>query len=555
MSTRDEYATLVSPTIMEAGPSQPSANKGAPEHPLPATPFYSIEYPGYVQPASVPAAIRNMGGQSSLDNAFKRTASKHDGLVELNLRPENPFSHPIPGDLASTSNILLKVVKRKRRKLISDDSAGDEMMGEYTVEALGVIPKTVRFRSMADYQYQPDSEDPITQLRQAMDNMDVEAIRNFRIPPEKEDYQVAMDADSMQIDPQLTEGPEEGPDIKTRSNLRLFPPPLFSRQAVPLNYNFKANPMSTVTTVIDANGEEKKRLINKSRWKGYGPASIVFTDQNVPDKPPALVEETRERVDKRLLKLLKERFDERPVWTRAALFNQFTPAEARDIHNSKVLLPLVGYSFGDGPWRDTLIRFSYDPRQDPNARFYQRLYFRNINHPIARPSVVSRRQESRINTGRRALVDNQEQAVEGESRQSHVFDGVTMSKETAAFQLCDIIDPMLKDMIEDDEALRDVCNERDGWYTTHAFEQIKTVLRHKFFCLLEGHIATDEECTALLSTDPAALKPATTNRKLRYGKHNMAKGALPPEDVAAARLRATLERNAKTLQEQRSEAT
>lgn len=41
---------------------------------------------------------------------------------------------------------------------------------------------------------------------------------------------------------------------------------------------------------------------------------------------------------------------------------------------------------------------------------------------------------------------------------SHIFDGVTVTKETAAFQLCDITDPMLKEMIEDEEDLRDACH-------------------------------------------------------------------------------------------------
>lgn len=83
----------------------------------------------------------------------------------------------------------------------------------------------------------------------------------------------------------------------------------------------------------------------------------------------------------------------------------------RPFVSSKVLLPLVCYVFQDGPWRDTLVRFSYDPRKDPSARLYvfkqghgtveltvllpsyQRLYFRNANHPIARPSVTTRRQD------------------------------------------------------------------------------------------------------------------------------------------------------------------
>ena len=65
--------------------------------------------------------------------------------------------------------------------------------------------------------------------------------------------------------------------------------------------------MSIPTTVVDEEtGEEKKRLINKMRWKGYGPAAIMFSDAEVPTKPPANVEEVREQHDQRLLKRLEE---------------------------------------------------------------------------------------------------------------------------------------------------------------------------------------------------------------------------------------------------------
>lgn len=58
------------------------------------------------------------------------------------------------------------------------------------------------------------------------------------------------------------------------------------------------------------------------------------------------------------------------------------------------------------------------------------------------------------------------------------------------------------------------------------------MLRHKFFSLLEGHIPTAEECEALLLIDSASKRPAARSKKLRAGKHNMAKGALRPEDAA-----------------------
>lgn len=96
---------------------------------------------------------------------------------------------------------------------------------------------------MADYQYTPDMSDPIAQLRLAMDRMDgmfvrlacmlsmsltfmaANAIKNYVIPPEKEDYVISVDS-----------AESSGSKITERSNLRLFPPPVFSRQALPMIY-------------------------------------------------------------------------------------------------------------------------------------------------------------------------------------------------------------------------------------------------------------------------------------------------------------------------------
>lgn len=67
----------------------------------------------------------------------------------------------------------------------------------------------------------------------------VEGIMNFRIPPEQEDYVVPEDPSAIDIDPQLT-GTDNNHQsgLKLKSNLRLFPPPLFSRQNIPQNYKY-----------------------------------------------------------------------------------------------------------------------------------------------------------------------------------------------------------------------------------------------------------------------------------------------------------------------------
>lgn len=531
-------STVRDPELYEDLVPPPTGPSTAPLNPLPPTHFYSVEYPGYVKASSVPLAIERLGGQHSVEIAFKRTGSKSGSLIEMNMSPGNPFSHPIPGDIVSTNNILLKVTRRKRKVHATGEPR--QHIGEYTVQTMGSIPKTVRFRSMADYQYQPDAEDPVAKLRLAMGSMDVESILAYRIPEEKEDYtlveeSLAMDID---IDPELTcleSESSHGPKVK--SNLKLPPPPLFSRQAVPHIYNYKANTASVVSTTVDEEtGEEKKRLINRMRWKGLGPTAINFSDRGVPDNPSTHIERYRGEADQKLLKRLGELFQERPVWTRTAIFNQFDAHEVREIINSKYLLPLVSYVFTDGPWRDTQLRLGYDPRADPEARFYQRLYFRNTNHTVKRPSVITRRQELRTDT-LQARTDSLD------DKRSHIFDGETLTSDTAAFQLCDLQDPMLKDMVEDDEDLREECDERTGWYSARSFERIKTVLRHKFFLLNDfGEVVTREECEELLERQENGGNPMNkTLRSLRSNKHNMAKGALRPEDAIAKRLKATID--------------
>ncbi|KAF9780292.1 RNA polymerase III transcription factor IIIC subunit-domain-containing protein [Thelephora terrestris] len=506
----------------------------APEIQIPPVRIHSVEYPGYVHPTSVPEAVRTLGGHQVLEKAFRKS-TKPDAFLELRYRPDNPFAHPIAGEVVQTNSILLKVVKRRRKRmegtLTDEQDAGS--IGEYTVEPVGLIPGTARFRGLADYQYNPDPEDPVSKLRMAMEDLDVDAIRKFIIPEEKEDYTAPRDPNAMSIDPEMSGGPPNA-TVEMKSTMRTFPPPLFSRISIPQQYNFKANPNSRVVTVVDeATGVEKQRYVNKDRWKGYGPVTAMYSDSGVPTEPTDVVAQMRNSVNSNIQKALLEKFSQRPIWTRTAILNQFTPAEAREIHNSKIHLPLVAYVFQDGPWRDTFVRFGYDPRKDINARFYQRIYFRNANHSIVRPSVTERRQDVRNST------------EGGEDKKfSHIFDGVRLNTETAAFQLCDIHDGMLKQMIEgeNDEDLREECDATDGWYTSQAIERIKVVLRHKFFQLLQGHIATEEECEALLNEPLSKATMKSRAPKLRMGKHNMAKGALPPEELAAMRLHAQLQK-------------
>lgn len=82
--------------------------------------------------------------------------------------------------------------------------------------------------------------------------------------------------------------------------------------------------MSVVASVVDQKtGTETKRLVNKSRWKGYGPATILYADPSVsamlmirsypelfhflfqvPPSPPSVVAAVVGDVDQRIRALL-----------------------------------------------------------------------------------------------------------------------------------------------------------------------------------------------------------------------------------------------------------
>ena len=124
--------------------------------------------------------------------------------------------------------------------------------------------------------------------------------------------------------------------------------------------------------------------------------------------------------------------------------------------------------------------------------------FRNTNDPKTRPSVTNSRvrpaiTESRIEASSSALahmVDAVEDAVtlgtdqvapfgdadvqestddndallgiiHGKHRpQTHIFDGLRVENESARYQLCDITDPLLKKLIEDENVVRGTCDVR-----------------------------------------------------------------------------------------------
>ena len=152
----------------------------APSYEIPQKSFYSIEYPGYVRPASVPRAITRLGGEKRVSEAFRKNLN-----VDLKLHDPGTrlFAHPPSGKTVEVQNLVCKVTRRKRKVVVpktEPETLGSDVemqdsgtvgeqytpapgwegmpfanalreattsKGEFKIEVLGRLQKTMRFRS------------------------------------------------------------------------------------------------------------------------------------------------------------------------------------------------------------------------------------------------------------------------------------------------------------------------------------------------------------------------------------------------------------------------
>uniref|UniRef100_A0A4W6FCU3 Ral transcription factor IIIC subunit 5 n=1 Tax=Lates calcarifer TaxID=8187 RepID=A0A4W6FCU3_LATCA len=90
-----------------------------------------VEYPGVI--SSVPRMLETLG-----------TFAHPNRRLELRYRPQDPFCHSLCGNRFSSSNLLLRVRRRVRKK--------DPKDAEIHMDVLGVIGTTYKFQGLADFQ-------------------------------------------------------------------------------------------------------------------------------------------------------------------------------------------------------------------------------------------------------------------------------------------------------------------------------------------------------------------------------------------------------------------
>ncbi|WVO20802.1 uncharacterized protein IAS62_002102 [Cryptococcus decagattii] len=462
-----------------------------PPCPLPKQPYTAIEYPG---PVSDPAAILAYASQHDINACFNAPPA-HPADLQLRFRADAP-GPPLRGYRIPSQKLLLKILKRRKKQ--KPDAAThhhDPDQGVFTAEMVGTVNHTVRFVSMADYQWTPDPNGPTASLINSLKALDYNAILNYSFPPLAEEY-IEPHPDSTDQQPRF------------RSKLDLQPLPIFSTRNLPAVYNFKMPPQVVPVHVPHPiTGRIRTRFANNTREHGLAPHIIQHdhTLGDVPREPNVIVHGKMSRLNQDLLQKLRQAFEKRPVWVKQSLLAQFSEEEQGEMKREKAYFPTVAYVINTGVYSKCLVKYGYDPRLDIESRKLQHIFFyahkKTVKNPInthpENDQDADRREGWWEEEQARLIAENKRPPID--PTKANIFDGQYLHKAKADYQLCDISDPFIMRYIDDTKHLSTTCTLKSGWYTFSWITLIKALVRAKYMYMLEtGLPAPDAICDPVL---------------------------------------------------------
>ena len=245
-----------------------------------------------------------------------------------------------------------------------------------------------------------------------------------------------------------------------KENEQFMPPPVLTPETVPFNWQYQQNHY-VVMSVDEVTGENVLRTKSKSQTT---PLLFLTADaKSVPQNStfPLPVHDGERAV----LQKVAEAMEERPVWTRRALGNRIGHEElpvpiSRALHH-------IAYQFKGGPFRDAIIKYGVDPRTDPKYCKYQTVFFQ-----IYEGERGSKKEWKDIN-----LAIPLSSNVVRTDTTTHMFDGKTFALDGKVWQLCDITDPLLRNIIDNAPLRSKYDTERDGWYSNGTWAKVQAIMR------------------------------------------------------------------------------
>ncbi|TGZ83100.1 hypothetical protein EX30DRAFT_317083 [Ascodesmis nigricans] len=450
-----------------APPPAKSSLSLTPWTPVPDKRLITVEHPAIIR--NVDRGMETVGGEKALK---KLASTRGESGLQLRFRPDDLMRPTIPSRTVPTNNLLVRVRIPKKKNLSPVEAEKEkeksllqklrESEGKHKLEVVGMIEQTVRFRDMANFQYNHRDNPHVQKMRDTIFKGNYEDISKFKVSSES-----------------------------GVSRVESVVPPFMSITPIPHAYYYRQNPAI------------KKTLINgKTKLMNYqaGPKTLTPMMQNtmehVPAPPADLpAYESLDGPTKECVDLLRGLFNQRPIWTRRALYNNF-PRQLQPMVRFSMVH--VGYMWRAGPWRDTCVRYGIDPRSDPKYRFYQCICFQ--------------------------MDPNANLISQGGSKDSHIFDGKHIVKDGRCYQLCDIQDPVLRKLIET-EHIRKACDvNHDGWYRTCTMKKIKAVMKTIIHHIHEGSNHEDPTYRDIMGTIESEDEETEYARREKERQERVARG-------------------------------
>jgi RNA polymerase III transcription factor (TF)IIIC subunit HTH domain len=184
-----------------------------------------------------------------------------------------------------------------------------------------------------------------------------------------------------------------------------------------------------------------------------------FADKEIPKTPILDGKEKEQPIITRLIEL----FNERPIWQKSAIDEQLA--------NDAVQIPcppwkvveairMVSFHAVDGPWRNTHIKFGYDPRDYPESRIWQSIDFRD---PFLRDQIGRDEQQ-------------QQQPSEATAQLLDCHFRVPPVNRSQMYQLCDIEDSVVQAMLRALQPQSE-CSSKSGWFSESDLEKFRNQLK------------------------------------------------------------------------------
>jgi general transcription factor 3C polypeptide 5 (transcription factor C subunit 1) len=425
-------------------------------------------------------------------SALPPMAFNHEMVTKTQLRCQfgstidvSENSHALFSETRVKSSYIWKLVRRRKRR---SDGTWEE---SFTVQSLGRAPFFVSFPGFGDFYYilQPGGT-----ARSAGDDLNEIEGRLDVIPPRFNHYDTASD------------------------------------------YAFQAGEWE-----LYKDRKQKGVIVKQQSYSADHP--IAWDDEKCPVAPPADTFPGRESTQNHPITLkLKEFFEKRPIWYKYILIHEFAET-AKELGYEKraviKFLPAVGYRIGSGVWRQLWIRYGYDPRKNPEARFFQLIDYR-LSPQIAemlgvktidttlrdvpyRQFVAVHRARSGVARAK-TLTINSGTAPMGhrpmESRTTFVPNipsthaGLTMEqlrfmeppqRVVSYYQLCDLNGDDIQSTLESFEPASS-CTKAYGWFMKDQLEEIRSIMKARLKLWVSGEMQ-------LLRTEQELREEELANRR------------------------------------------